>query len=196
MLLSKKGIRLNNGGASSGGVIRFGLMNIKEFRASDLDVMQRLVGLKLKKFFKQLDFYIFVFGDETEYTLHTYCTFKVRPDNRILLTAADENYYPNCEPMPVKVYKKDPMHLKSLLKTNTEKLMQILGDSVIKSVKVTDTADIIIEFENGVVMEFFIDYTWQNSEYFRFFKLDDSDNPHYVVKFYDGFIMIKLGKID
>ena len=160
MLLSKKGIRLNNGGASSGGVIRFGLMNIKEFRASDLDVMQRLVGLKLKKFFKQLDFYIFVFGDETEYTLHTYCTFKVRKDNRILLTAADENYYPNCEPMPVKVYKKDPMHLKSLLKTNTEKLMQILGDSVIKSVKVTDTADIIIEFENGVVMEFFIDYTW------------------------------------
>lgn len=116
MLLSKKGIRLNNGGASSGGVIRFGLMNIKEFRASDLDVMQRLVGLKLKKFFKQLDFYIFVFGDETEYTLHTYCTFKVRKDNRILLTAADENYYPNCEPMPVKVYKKDPMHLKSLLK--------------------------------------------------------------------------------
>ena len=45
-------------------------------------------------------------------------------------------------------------------------------------------------------MEFFIDYTWQNSEYFIFFKLDDSDNPHYVVKFYDGFIMIKLGKID
>lgn len=41
MLLSKKGIRLNNGGASSGGVIRFGLMNIKEFRASDLDVMQK-----------------------------------------------------------------------------------------------------------------------------------------------------------
>ena len=60
-------------------------MNIKEFRASDLDVMQRLVGLKLKKFFKQLDFYIFVFGDETEYTLHTYCTFKVRKDNRICL---------------------------------------------------------------------------------------------------------------
>ena len=160
-------------------------MNIKEFRASDLDVMQRLVGLKLKKFFKQLDFYIFVFGDETEYTLHTYCTFKVRQDNRILLTAADENYYPNCEPMPVKVYKKDPMHLKSLLKTNTENTRSRV-----------DTADIIIEFENGVVMEFFIDYTWQNSEYFRFFKLDDSDNPHYVVKFYDGFIIIEMGKID
>ena len=121
--------------------------------------------------------------------------FKIRKDNRILLTAADENYYPNCEPMPVKVYKKDPMHLKSLLKTNTEELMQILGDYVVKSVKVTDTADIIIEFENGVVMEFFVDYTWQNSEYFRFFKIDDSDNPHYVVKFYDGFIIIEMGKI-
>lgn len=47
-------------------------MNIKEFRASDLEVMQRLVGLKLKKFFKQLDFYIFVFGDETEYTIHNH----------------------------------------------------------------------------------------------------------------------------
>ena len=119
-------------------------MNIKEFRACDLDVMQRLVGLKLKRLFKQLDFYIFVFGDETEYTLHTYCTFKIRKDNRILLTAADENYYPNCEPMPFKVYKKDPMHLKSLLKTNTENLKQILGDSVVKSLKVTDTAGIFI----------------------------------------------------
>ena len=65
-----------------------------------------------------------------------------------------------------KFTKKTRCICKSLLKTNTEKLMQILGDSVIKSVKVTDTADIIIEFENGVVMEFFIDYTWQNSEIF------------------------------
>lgn len=171
-------------------------MSIKEFRACDLNVMQKLVGLKLKKLFKQLDFYIFVFGDETEYTLHTYSTFRIRKDNRILLTAADDNYYPNCEPMPLKVYKKDSMHLKSLLKTNLDELKYILGDSVVKSVKVTDTADIIIEFENGVVIESFVDYTWQNSEYFRFFKLDDTDNPHYVVKYYDGYIIIEMGKID
>ena len=169
-------------------------MDIKTFEKKDLEVMQNIVGKRLNNIFKQLDFFILNFGEEVEYSLHTYSFLRIIKDKVILLTSADEYYYPSHERMLAKVYKKDEMHEKSLLRLNIEKTKTALENAVVKEVVVTDTADLYIAFDNKVIIQVLIDYLCQDTEMHRFFKCksEDSNNPHYVIKFYDECLITEV----
>jgi hypothetical protein len=167
------------------------MSELKVFEKSDLEIIQSIVGLKLNNIFKQLDMFVISFGDEIEYALHICCCFRIRKEKQIIMTAADEYYYANHERMIKKDYKKDEMHEKSLLKYSIQNTKELLKDSVIKEVKISDTADIVITFGNGIVIESFVDFLCQDYELFRFFKHKELEEPHYVVKYSDEKIVIE-----
>lgn len=164
---------------------------IKEFKKVDLKIMQVLIGLRLNDIFKQLDMFIINFGDEIKYTLHTFSFLRIRKGAEIILTSSDEYLLPDHNQMPNKIYKKDEMHEKSLLKMTIEKTKEMLNKAIIKKVEVSDIADIIITFDNGVVIETFTDCLWQNNEFYRFFKYKDIEQPHYVIKYLNGIIILE-----
>lgn len=167
-------------------------MTENRIKKADFTIMQNLVGKKLNNIFKQLDFFIINFGDEIEYSLHTYCFLRIRRADEIILMASDEYYFPNYTIMPQKTYKYDELHEKSLLKVTTEKTKELLKNAIVKKVEVSDIADIFIEFDNGVIIETLTNFQQQNSEFFRFFKYGNLNEPHYVVKFEQGNIVMEI----
>jgi hypothetical protein len=165
-------------------------MSEKKFIKTDLSIMQNIVGKKLNNIFKQLDFFIINFGVEIEYSLHTYCFLRVKTSNEIILTSSDEYYLPNYKHMSQRAYKQDELHENSLLKITAEKTKEILKNAIVKKVKITNTADVIIVFDNGVINEMLPNFQQQKGEFFRFFKYHHHDLPHYVVKFSQGQIVL------
>ncbi len=169
----------------------------KKFEKHDLDIMQELIGKVFTDIFKQLDMFIINFGKGIEYSLHTFVFCRVKKEDEILLTCNDEYFTANFKCVSSKVYEKDEMHRKSLLRHTIEKVKKELHGAIVSKVIVMNNADIYIEFNNGVIIESLIDRKKQNFEYYRFIKFIPSyeeahekgilsKGPHIVVEFIDG----------
>lgn len=173
---------------------------IKEFNKSNLKIMNNLVGLKLNNIFKQLDFFIINFGRKIEYSLHTYSFLRVRKGKDLIFTSTDEYLYPDNTRIPNEIYNKDEMHKKSLLPLNIKRVKETVKNAVVRSVEISDVADITIIFDNEVVIETFTDCLWQDNEYYRFFKSDidieEDIDIHYIVRFLDGKIVLEINEIE
>ena len=155
--------------------------------------LENIVGLKLSRFFKQVDMFVLVFGDDKEYAFHTFSFLRVVNKGNIIMTSTDEYLLPNHEEMPDKLYNSDEMHEKSLLHLSLNRTLDLLKDAVVKRVSVTKTADVSIYFSNGVVIQSLTDCLWENNEYYRFFEVNaPSEKPHYVVYYSENQIKLKL----
>lgn len=170
---------------------------IKEFDKKDFDLIRNMVGLKLDRIFPQVDMFVLGFcHDNMSYALHTYSLLRVRKGKEILMTNNDVFFRPDHTHMTNEEYDRDEKHEKSLSKVTCEKVKEILRDALVKEVEISDTADITIEFDNGVVIENITDSLWKDTEYYRFFAYKNKSIPHYVVKYYDGKIMLEKHGID
>jgi hypothetical protein len=167
------------------------MVSKKQFTNVELNILQNLVGKRLNNIFKQLDFFIINFGDEIEYSLHTYCFLRIRTTDTIILTSADEYYFPDYNFMSEEQYEQDEMHQKSLLCNTIYRTKELLRDAIISKVEISNTADIIIQFDNGIVIETFTNFQQHNAEFFRFFERDNLDEPHYVIKFENSCIVLE-----
>lgn len=163
----------------------------KLFDKKDFNCINNIVGLKLNKIFKQLDFFILNFGENDNYSLHTYSFLRVRKGREIIMTSTDEYLLPDNTRMPNEIYDKDEMHKKSLLQITLKNVKNQLHNAVIESVEVSDVADISIKFNNGIIIETFTDCLWQENEYYRFFNNLDPSSPHDIVRFVNGDIILE-----
>lgn len=167
------------------------MKDIKEFDKQDFSLINNIIGLKLNKFFKQLDFFVLSFGTNANYALHTYSFLRVRQGQEIIMSSTDEYLFPDNTRMPNEIYDKDEMHKKSLLQKTLRNVKNKLRNAVIETVEVSDVADILIKFNNGVIIETFTDCLWQENEYYRFFNHLDRSSPHYIVRFFNGKIILE-----
>lgn len=176
---------------------------IKRFESSDLIALQEIIGKKFTSFFKQLEMFIINFGDEIEFSLHTYCFCRIRSEKEIILTSNDEYYDLDYNYLSDEDYEKDELHEKTLLNSTIKKANRLLKNSVVSKVVVNNNADILIEFNNGIIFETLIDRKSQDFEYYRFIKFVPSyeeihkknirsKGPHAIVSFKDKKIVFQL----
>lgn len=163
----------------------------------NLSVIQALVGKRLSDIFKQLDMFILNFGEDLEYSFHVFCYLRIKRKREVILTYLDEYMYPNYIPISKRTYNKDEIHSKSLLRVSIENTKNLLKNAVVSEVKISQTADVTITFDNEVIIEVFTDGLYQNNEFYRFFRYNaDLLEPHYVIKSREGKIVTELVTLD
>lgn len=129
------------------------------------------------------------FGDEIEFSLHTYAFFRIKNDKEILLTSNDEYYTPDYKFITKRAYKKDKLRKNCLLNLNIEKVKLLLKNSFVREVRIFNNGDIIIIFDNDIKFEIIIDRLSQNYEYYSFIKFTPNYNApvressHTIVSF-------------
>ena len=165
---------------------------IKDFKVDALNICNSLVGKKLYDVFKQLDFFVFNFGEGIEYCLHTYCFTKITKNSEILLSCIDEYLRPNHTLMTDEEYSFDELHQNSLLKNSIEHVKSELATAYVSCVKISGTGDLYIIFDNGIVLENHVASVREGEEFYRIFKYKDLEGFHYVVKYLNKKVVIEL----
>lgn len=164
---------------------------IKKFNRKEMSICKQIIGKKLNDIFKQLDFFVFNFGEEIEYCIHSYCFTKITMHGDILLSYLDEYLYPDHTPMEEEEYKKDELHQNSLLKLSIERVKKELSEAYVCEVRISETADLDIVFNNGIVLMNHTVSLCEGDEFYRIFKYKDYSQSHCVVKYSKKQIIIE-----
>jgi len=126
---------------------------------------------------------VFNFVNEAvQYTLNVGCFVRVRQQNNILLTSADEFFQKNLDPL--KEEDND-----NLLQENIKNVNQELLNSIVCSIQITPVADVQIQMDCGVILDIIPDCIGQNYEHYRFFENHKGD--HYIVYNYNKVICFR-----
>lgn len=154
---------------------------------------ESLIGKKVYEICKRLGIFIISFGEKLEYSLHIECFFRIRKGNRLVLTYNDEYYAPNWTELTRKNFKRSQKNCckNSLLEKTFNNFKYLTQEAVVSSIEISEVGDLFISFNNGVLIEIFLDCVGQNNEFYRFFKYDDTCFPHYVVKCLEGKIILE-----
>ena len=153
----------------------------------------KLRGQKLFDCCKRLGIFIVSFGEELKYVLHIECFYRIRIGERLILTYNDEFYAPNGEMLTRKEIKKSQkkFYKNSYLEHSFEEFKFLTKEAVVSSIEINEVGDLCISFDNGVLIEAFLDCMGQNNEFYRFFEYQ-SDSPHYVVKNLSGKTILQI----
>lgn len=152
----------------------------------------KLSGQKLFDCCKNLGIFIVSFGEELKYVLHIECFYRIRIGERLILTYNDEFYAPNGEMLTRKEIKKSQrkFYKNSLLEHSFEEFKFLTKGAVVSSIEINEVGDLYVSFDNGVIIEAFLDCMGQNNEFYRFFEYKN-DSPHYIVKCLAGKIILQ-----
>ena len=172
----------------------------KKFEISDLECLQALVGKKMKDIFYQPvagmlsdgNMFVVNFGDKkTEYSLNVFCFMRVRESGEILLNSSDEYFGEYFEKLTAHEHEESckKQFKGALISKNILLVKERTKFAKIKSITVSEVADIIIEFDNKIIMEVTPDCLFNHYEYYRFFNTK-GESPHFVVTFSEGKIVI------
>ena len=74
-------------------------------------------------------------------------------NGKIILTSSDEFFLQNYQKMPLEEYDEQNAYDRSLLSKTSKELMILLEQSVVETVFVSETADVVITFNNGAKIE-------------------------------------------
>lgn len=148
-----------------------------------------IVGLKLTEFYFQPteevlggNVIVLNFGDKNRFSLHIQCFLRATFNGKIILTSSDEFFLQNYQKMPLEEYDEQNAYDRSLLSKTSKELMILLELSVVETVFVSETADVVITFNNGAKIEVIPDCLSEGYEYYRFFNLKKG-SIHYIVNF-------------
>lgn len=124
------------------------------------------------------------FGDDIKYSLHIFSFVRITQKDKLLLTASDEFFDKDYNRLDIP----DESFEDSLLNINVLKVKEILKNSILIKIKVSEFNDLELIFDNGVVVEVGIDCMYNNYEYYRFIEfIPDFENStkaiHHIVKF-------------
>lgn len=176
-------------------------MKEKEFRENAIEearvAIQVLKGKEVRRINRICDMFCISFGEMIEdngsifarYAFHLQCTFRIVKDKKILLTSRDM-YLPASkfygEKFQWKEFYKNFDEFQWDTKGNSafdENLLNlenegILNDIIVIDTDVTSKGDLIIKFNNGMILETYLTTT-AIEESWRF--MDSKPNTHYVI---------------
>ena len=163
-----------------------------------------LIGKKFNNIFKQFDFFVLNFKDPVKISIHASCFVRIIDKERLLMTASDEFFTHDGFEKTTDDYEKlekeeriiDP---NSLLAKNLQTVRNNLTNCVVKRIKTTASNDLIIYFDNGIIIQLIIDCLMRDFEYYRFIEFiphfddcfDNYKSVHYVAYNNDGRVFYK-----
>ncbi len=166
-------------------------MQGKLFETTDMAVLQNLIGAKIKKIIFQptnfvfgSDMLIFNFASKNQqFSLHVTCFARIIKGNELILTSSDEYFATDYKCLEEECNE-------NFLTKNIQVAMTKLSNSIISKISLTETADIVLQMDNGIKIEITPDCIGQDYEYYRFFQINKG--THYVVYSHDGQIFFNL----
>lgn len=173
------------------------------------NIFKRLVGKRLINIFYQPmkgivdddNMFIVNFGsNKLEYSIHAFTFLRIRTEEHILLTSADEYNTPDCEYMDDDLYYGQKGFEKSMIPVGIKNAKDALKKARVISTDINGCGDVHIAFDNNVILELFIDCLYECSngyilvdhfpkrhEYYRIMDCTDkSKTIHYIVSFMNG----------
>ncbi len=158
--------------------------------------LKKIIGKKLNDILYQptddvLGDNIFVlnFGVGTVFSLHVSCFFRVVFKEKILLTSSDQYFDDEFKRLSFEEYEKERTSKYTHINKNISFVKKLLLNALVQSVAISPTADLTINFDNGLQFDIIIDCLFQGYDYYRLISVNkDNDNMHYVVCFDNGTI--------
>ncbi|MDD4124741.1 MAG: hypothetical protein PHW77_03295 [Eubacteriales bacterium] len=174
---------------------------MKLFEKSDLNIFQELVGQPFKNIFIQPtreilgdDVLVVNFGKEIKYSFHTLIFTRIRNENALLFTSSDIYFFPSFRSMSSKIIDDNNFIKKSLAKKALINVRKVLKNAVVSDVQINEIGDIVICFNNGIIIEASIDSRQYEYENYRLLVFGKHSCEHYVVEYYKGKLMFYLSK--
>lgn len=119
----------------------------------------------------------FMTSEQSLLSLNVGCFVRIKRKNRILFTSSDEFFASNYEHL-------EEESEDNLLKKNISNLILQLLDVKVKSIKISETADLIIQMNNGIVIEVIVDCLGNHYEHYRI--INHKTKEHQTVCSYQG----------
>ncbi len=129
--------------------------------------------------------------DKMQCSIYIPSYFRFRTETKLLLTSVDMHIDKN------NVYDEsaDPYNnmsdfknsIMSIRITNT---FDLLRDTTVSDSFVNRCGDLIVMFENGIVMEVLIDRRWNGTEFYKIVHVMEKNNVSYVARFNEGVLQL------
>lgn len=168
---------------------------MNRFQSRDFTCLKELIGKSVNDIFYQpvadilayVDMFVVNFGHETEISFHIFSFFRVISNNDILLTTSDCFFDKNFERLTPEEtdYERDNLYKGTLLHSNIKHVKSILKGARVSNAYATDVGDVIIEFDNSVIMEISIDALC-NQECYRLITYSENSSQHNIVECKNG----------
>ena len=169
---------------------------MKNFQSHDFTCLKELIGKSLKDIFYQpvagilayVDMFVVNFGhEEIEMSFHVFSFYRVISNNNILLTSSDCFFDKNFERLTQKKEDRarNNLYKGTLLSSNIERVKKLLKNAKVSNAYSTNVGDVIIEFDNSVTMEIFIDAVC-DQECYRLINYTENSSQHHIVEYKDG----------
>ena len=169
------------------------------FKTSNMDYIKKICGKRMSDIFLQpvaglisdVDMFVINFGESAEISLHIFSFLRVTCENRILLTSTDMHFGENYEWLTYEEQDKarNKCFEKTLLNRNIENLKSILDDAYVINAYFSEIGDIIIEFNNSVVIEIRVDALYNDFECYRIILGRGETAEHHVITCNNGTLM-------
>lgn len=165
---------------------------MKRFESRDFLCIKKLIGKPIKDILYQpvadvlacVDMFVINFGyEEIEMSFHVFSFLRVIDKNNILMTTSDCFFDNDFERLSSQreEYERNNLYKGTLLYSNIERVKGILKDAKVSKAYSTDIGDVIIEFDNSVIMEIRIDALC-DQECYRFIIYTEDSSQHNVVE--------------
>ena len=169
------------------------------FRTSNMDYIKKICGKKLSDIFLQpvaglisdVDMFVINFGESNEISLHVFCFLRITCGSRILLTSTDMHFGENYEWLTYDEQDnaRHKCFEKTLLNKNIGNLKRILEDAYVLNACFSEIGDIIIEFDNSVIIEIRVDALYNDFECYRIILGRGETAEHHVITCSNGTLM-------
>lgn len=160
---------------------------------TNFSVIEELKGKKVNSIFYQpvagilsdVDMFVINFGDNFELSLHIFAFFRVKLNDKILLTSSDCCFSSGFEGLSFeeKERARNNYFAGTLLENNIKKVLEVLSDAYVIDAYSNEIGDIIIKFNNSVVFEVYIDALYNDFEAYRLIisKKNETYFEHHIV---------------
>lgn len=173
------------------------------------EILGKIVGKRMINVFYQPtdgiiaddNMFVINFGsNKLEYSIHTFTFLRIRTEENVLLTSADEYSTPDCEYMSDDMYYSQKGFERSMIPVGIKEAKKTLKKAKVVKAHINGCGDIDIVFDNNVILELFVDCIFERTnsrlitdyfpayhEYYRIMDCTDKTRTvHYITGFVNG----------